>query len=766
MTDDTADDAGPNAARHGFAGPMRDWLSHRVAATPEREALIHAPTGDSWTFRELDALVTETAGQLAALGVEAGDHLGVVLDPGIDYVRLIHAATRLGAVLVPLSERLTPNEINRNIELADVTTLVCGEPTESTAVEATTDVPVVSVDEPRWEGVINLSAIAPKRISPAGWRLSETMLLLFTSGTTGTPKAVRLTMGNLLANAVAGSFRLGLSPDDRWLVTLSLHHMGGIGPIFRSPLYGTTVVLREGFDAGGAADDIGKYDVTGVSVVPTMLTRMLDSRGTLSDSLRVVLLGGAPASDELIERCRNYSVPVYPTYGMTETASQVATATPREAFSAVGTVGRPLYFTDLSVVDEGGFIVEPGTPGEIVVSGPTVSPGYYQNPDATAETFTSEGLRTGDIGYKDEDGLVYVLNRKDDRIITGGENVDPGEVVEVLRQYSAVDDAVVLGLPDSEWGERVSALLTLSDPDTSLDRDALDAFCRDRLAGFKVPRLVETTAELPRTVSGTIDREAAREQLEDARPVAEAEPEWSEDDADEASSDVADADSLVVDDAERATADDETDDAELVDDGDSDATDASDTDGDLDVGAGDDRESESEAAGEASADGASAGDESERIVGSGDEADDAVDEQTVDVVADEQTEDGVADGQTVDVVSDEQTVDVVSDGQTDTPESDTSTDTESAASDEAEDAETDASEDAADAEDTTTDDSGDRESEAVDSDERPDSPDEDNANGSVNGESGDETTTEAATSDGDSDARPDATNHTGSDGDE
>nr|WP_233511923.1 o-succinylbenzoate--CoA ligase [Haloferax sp. Atlit-12N] len=549
---------------------MRDWLSHRVAATPDREALIHAATGDSWTFRELDALVDETAGQLAALGVEAGDHLGVVLDPGIDYVRLIHAATRLGAVLVPLSDRLTPDEVGRNVELADVTTLVCGESTESTAVEATTDVPVVSVDDPRWEGVINLSSIAPKRVEPAGWSLSETMLLLFTSGTTGTPKAVKLTMGNLLANAVAGAFRLGVSPDDRWLVTLSLHHMGGIGPILRGPLYGTTVVLREGFDAGGAADDIGKYDVTGVSLVPTMLKRMLDSRGTLSDSLRVVLLGGAPAPDELVERCRNYSVPVYPTYGMTETASQVATATPDEAFDDVGTVGRPLFFTDLWVVDEDGTAVEPGTPGEIVVAGPTVSPGYYRNPEATADAFTDAGLRTGDIGYRDGDGLLYVLNRKDDRIITGGENVDPGEVAAVLRDHPDVDDVVVLGVPDSEWGERVAALIVPADPESPPDDEDLDAFCRERLAGFKCPRLVETADELPRTVSGTIDREAVCERLVAAKPVAEAEPERAADygDSDDDESDDSEAE---VDETTPARDESGTDEA-AIDDAEGDAT--------------------------------------------------------------------------------------------------------------------------------------------------------------------------------------------------
>ncbi|QIB78464.1 o-succinylbenzoate--CoA ligase [Haloferax volcanii] len=615
-SESTEDDATAADAR-GFAGPMRDWLSHRVAATPDRQALIHAATGDSWTFRELDALVDETAGQLAALGVKAGDHLGVVLTPGIDYVRLIHAATRLGAVLVPLSDRLTADEIARNVELADVTTLVCGESTESTAVEATTDVPVVSVDDPRWEGVINLSSIAPKRVEPAGWSLSETMLLLFTSGTTGTPKAVKLTMGNLLANAVAGAFRLGVSRDDRWLVTLSLHHMGGIGPILRGPLYGTTVVLREGFDAGGAADDIGKYDVTGVSLVPTMLTRMLDSRGTLSDSLRVVLLGGAPAPDELIERCRNYSVPVHPTYGMTETASQVATATPREAFDDVGTVGRPLYFTDLRVVDEGGTPVEPGTPGELVVSGPTVSPGYYRNPEATADAFSDAGLRTGDIGYRDDDGLLYVLNRKDDRIITGGENVDPGEVAAVLRDHPDVDDATVLGVPDAEWGERVAALVVPADPENPPDDEDLDDFCRERLAGFKCPRLVATADELPRTVSGTVDREAVRERLVAAKPVAEAEPEHA--------TDYDDTDDDAGDDGDDGDDDDESDDSE-TDSGeatpasDADAAAIDDAEGDATVADAERDGDEAENDSEASVDGAERGD-AERAEGDTDNGD-------------------------------------------------------------------------------------------------------------------------------------------------
>ncbi|WP_410764810.1 o-succinylbenzoate--CoA ligase [Haloferax sp. DFSO60] len=555
----TDDDGTQETSNHpGFDGPVRDWLSHRVAATPDEEALVHAPSGDSWTFRELDEQVTETAGQLAALGVEAGDHVGVILPPGIQYVLLIHASIRLGATLVPLSERLTAAEVTRNLELADATVVVCGEETEPIVVEASTTIPTISVDEPRWEGVVNLETIAPKSVSPAQWSLSETMLLLFTSGTTGAPKAVRLSMGNILANAVASSFRLGLSRTDRWMVSLSLHHMGGIGPILRSPLYGTAIVLREGFDAGSTADDIGKYDVTGISLVPTMLKRMLEKRGTLSDSLRVVLLGGAPAPDELIERCRDYSVPVYPTYGMTETASQIATATPDEAFDEVGTVGRPIFFADLWIVDEDGDEVEQGEPGEIVVSGPTVTGGYYDEPEATDAAFSELGLHTGDIGYRDEAGLLYVLNRIDDRIITGGENVDPGEVVDVLRKFPSIDDAVVVGIPNVEWGEQVAALVVLTDSEMEIDRTAVEDFCREHLAGFKLPRLIEQTDELPRTVSGTIDREAVKEVLNEARPVREAEPDWDgdEDGPEEVASSAEVNESLPVDDAEAGTDED------------------------------------------------------------------------------------------------------------------------------------------------------------------------------------------------------------------
>ncbi|WP_435075857.1 o-succinylbenzoate--CoA ligase [Halorubrum sp. HHNYT27] len=506
---------------------MRDWLSHRVASSPDEMALLRASDGEAWTYTDLDRLVSETAGRLVAHGIEAGDRLGVITPPYVGTVGLIHAAMRVGATFVPLGQELTPRELSERIEVADLSAVICADPTEHdalAAVDGIDDMPVFSVDDPADSAVTAVHCVEPDPVDEPEWALDDHLCILFTSGTTGEAKPVPLTAGNVYSSAIASAFRLGVDPGDRWLVSLSLHHMGGLAPVYRSALYGTTLVLREGFDPGGTADDIDTYDVTGVSLVPTMLKRMLDRRGTLSDSLRVVLLGGAPAPNELLERCRDYSIPVFPTYGMTESASQIATATPTQTRKRLGTVGRPLFGTDITVVNESGAPVEAGETGEIVVDGPTVTPGYLNPPAAgdgsAAEvdrsSFGPHGLHTGDVGKFDEKGYLYVLNRLDDRIISGGENVEPGEVADVFRAFDAVEDVSVVGLEDEYWGERVAALIEVGGrEDEAVDEAALDAFVRERLTGFKIPKTVAFVDALPRTISGTVDRGAVREALRD-----------------------------------------------------------------------------------------------------------------------------------------------------------------------------------------------------------------------------------------------------------
>ena len=501
---------------------MNDPLTDRAAVAPDATALIDADRDERWSVADLDSAVERVAGRLAALGVRPGDRLGVCLPTRPAAVQVIHAAVRLGAVLVPLGSRLTPDELADRLDRAAVTTLVCDATTAANATAAANaaagddaPVPVVSVDteanavDP---AVTPLDARTPDAVVPHDWALDSTLLIPFTSGTTGAPKGVRLTLRNVLASAVASVFRLGFDRSETWHVALPFHHVGGLTPVLRTPLYGMTVVLRRSFDADAVAADFERYDVTATSLVPTTLSRLLDATtDDLGPSLRAVLLGGAPAPATLLDRCIERSIPVFPTYGMTETASQIATATPEEAVAQPGTVGRPLYWTDLTVRDADGDERPPGETGELVVSGPTVSPGYLDT-DATAAAFDEDGLRTGDVGYRDDGGRFWIVGRTDDLIVTGGENVAPAEVADALRDHPDVADAAVVDVPDEEWGERVAALVVPregADPSVA----ALDDHCRARLAGYKVPRTLRFADAIPRTDSGTVDRAAVRDRL-------------------------------------------------------------------------------------------------------------------------------------------------------------------------------------------------------------------------------------------------------------
>lgn len=476
---------------------MRDPVSYQRHAVPESIAVIDAESGEKWTYADLDRATERTAGRLWSLGVRPGDQLGVLADTDPAFARLVHAAWRVGAVLVPLDTNLAERELRARLDRVDLVALLAGKEYAERARSAA-EVPVEPLPALAEESVAEFVAEDPALESPR--------VMLFTSGTTGEPKAVVLTGRNLVSSAVASAFRLGVLPTDRWYDPLSGYHMGGLAPIVRAAIYGICLVLPGEFDADRALDDLHEHDATGVSVVPTMLSRLLEA-GELPDSLRFVLTGGAPTPPELIERCEKREVPVHPTYGMTETASQVATARPEEAFANPERAGRPLAFTRVRALD-GDEPIGPGEPGELVVSGPTVMKGYYGDPETNDRVFGPHGFRTGDLGRVESDGSVRVLGRIDETIITGGENVHPAEVARVLREHPGVAEAVVVGLPDPEWGERVCALVV-----GEVSAAEVQEFCEGRLADYKRPKTVAFADELPRTASGTVDRGAVREIL-------------------------------------------------------------------------------------------------------------------------------------------------------------------------------------------------------------------------------------------------------------
>ncbi len=494
--------------------PTRDILSHRSVVTPHRPAVVDVATGREWSYRAFDERVDRATADLRrSLGDEADTppRIGTLVPTRVEFVAAFHACLRIGARVAPLNVRLSERELDAQVDRLDPDLLLCDGDTERTAL-AIAGGPVLSLDNPRDESVGRLVTDEGPITSdePALWHRDDTAVLLFTSGTTGESKCVRLTFGNLFASATASAFRLGVSPGDRWLDCLPVYHMGGLAPLLRCPLYGTALLVQRGFDTGATVAAAAEHRATGVSLVPTQLKRVLDADWRPPDALETVLLGGAPAPAELVTRALERGVPVYPTYGLTEAASQVATATPHLVSEQPGSVGQPLVFTNVTVVDEDGTPVAAGDTGEIVIDGPTVTPGYL-DAERTAEAFGEYGLHTRDVGYEDEDGRLWVLGRLDDTIITGGENVHPREVESTLRDHPDVSDAAVVGLPDEEWGERVGALVAADD---ELSPETVESHVHDRLASYKRPRTLALATDLPRTASGTIDREAVRERLQ------------------------------------------------------------------------------------------------------------------------------------------------------------------------------------------------------------------------------------------------------------
>ncbi|MFN8531446.1 MAG: o-succinylbenzoate--CoA ligase, partial [Anaerolineae bacterium] len=405
--------------------------------------------------------------------------------------------------------RLTPEEHDYQLQHVGCRTLITLYPDEAGARKLTGHkrrlIALGAVQRPDLVDSLDWSPIPEseiKRYRAIEVDLKAVAAILFTSGTSGKPKAVQLTYGNFYASAQASAARLGTREDDRWLLCLPLYHVGGLSILFRSALTRTPfVVLDRGYTIQTISDIILKERVTVVSLVPTQLHRMLQAGFEPPPYLRLILLGGASASPELLHTAAERNIPIATTYGLTEACSQVATMPPDEAPHKPGSVGKPLRGTTVRILDEQGHDQPPGEYGEIVVSGPTVMKGYLGLPKAGGI------FHTGDIGYLDAEGDLWVVQRRTDLIVTGGENVYPAEVESVLRQQPSVEEVCVVGIPNAEWGQQVAAAIAIK-PGHSLTTDELTAFAREHLAGYKVPRRVLFVSALPMTASGKIERKA------------------------------------------------------------------------------------------------------------------------------------------------------------------------------------------------------------------------------------------------------------------
>jgi len=493
--------------------PNLAQLAQRARTSGDRPALFAA--GRVVDYRELARRVDETERGLEALGVGRGDVVAVLLENGLAFAEILHAIAQRGATLLPLNTRLTPRELAFQLEESGARVLIHGTgtladlATESTVlIDASEPIDRVEVG-PEDAPALAAAAAVPLAVTTERPQVdpTRTLLLIYTSGTTGSPKGALLSHRNLFWNAIGSAMHLGVMSEDRWLVCIPLFHVGGLSILLRTALYGSAAILHERFDPDAVNRALDEEEVTLVSWVPTMLERVLAARGgrRAPRSLRCVLLGGGAAPPGLIARARSQGFPIAATYGLTEAASQVATQVPTRTESDATSGLRPIFGTQLDTIDADGKSVR-GRPGEILVRGPTVMEGYWNRSAESEQALRGGWLHTGDIGVLDSAGELEVLERRCDLIISGGENIYPSEVERVLLEHPAVIEAAVAGRVDAEYGRRPIAWLVAA-PGQRPDPAEIRQFCRDRLAGYKIPVEFTLVDALPRNAAGKLVRE-------------------------------------------------------------------------------------------------------------------------------------------------------------------------------------------------------------------------------------------------------------------
>ncbi|GLB58614.1 o-succinylbenzoate--CoA ligase [Cytobacillus sp. NCCP-133] len=487
---------------------MPNFLLKRAFLTPERPAIYFS--GVTYSFKEVYDRAYTIAGQMEAVGLKKGDYAGVLLRNHVDTVFILLALQLIDIKAVILNNRLTAEELIFQMNDSQSPFLLTESVFDDVSQKISDSLTVSSILK---EDLFKCAHTEPAVVEEIS--LDEVCTVMYTSGTTGNPKGVLQSYGNHWWSAVGSALNLGLNEQDRWLCAVPIFHISGYSILMRSIIYGMKMVLFESFHESKAIEAISSEKVTIMSVVSTMLSRIVVKLQDemLPSYFRCMLLGGGPAARFLLEACKEKDIPVYQTYGMTETSSQIVTLAPEYSFSKLGSAGKPLFPSQLKIVGASGEKTDAGEAGEILVKGPNVTKGYLNRDDENSKGTKDGWLSTGDIGYLDQEGFLYVLDRRSDLIISGGENIYPAEIEGVLVSHPSINDAGVIGMKDDVWGEVPIAFIA---GEENLDTEEVTQFCLGKLAKYKVPKKILTISEIPRNASKKILRRKLRELLEES----------------------------------------------------------------------------------------------------------------------------------------------------------------------------------------------------------------------------------------------------------
>ena len=499
-------------------------VAKRADISPGKEAFVEHHRGLRLSFRELDRRVNKTANMLSGLGVSKGDRIAILMANSAEFMELYYALAKLGAVCVPLNWRLAVPELAFILADSGSRALVHDGAFDDVAAalrepahrlcgltlylrSADSGETVAPAHDFR-----QLRAQAPEEPPElAGWD-DDPLFIMYTSGTTGRPKGVVHTHSTMMWTLITLAATMEVSKDDRFITGMPMFHVGSLSTIMLGLYIGMTIISVTEFDPSDYWRQIEAEKVTTTLLVPAMMGAMVQvpERESCSHaSLRWAMAGAAPVPVPLIEAYQAMNIDVHQVYGLTETCGPACMITGEEAMRRIGSAGKGFLHTDVRVVDDRGDDIGVGETGEIIVSADHVMTEYWNNPQATAEALREGWLYTGDAARVDEDGFIYIVDRIKDMIISGGENIYPAEVEEVIISHPAVVEAGVIGRADEKWGEVPVAFVVSSD--ATLSGPDILAYLDGKIARYKIPKVANIVDALPRTPSGKIMKQALRE---------------------------------------------------------------------------------------------------------------------------------------------------------------------------------------------------------------------------------------------------------------
>ena len=505
---------------------LGDLLRRRANISPNLEAIVDLAADRRISFAELNARSNRMCHALAGLGVQKGDRIGLLMYNGIEFTDCFYAAAKLGAVVVPLNWRLVADELSFIMKDCGVTTFVFGSEFAGLAADirgrgqdGSDDQDWIEVgnhDEHQswslaYDGLLEGGADADPDITAYDDYL---LVIMYTSGTTGLPKGAMHSHKTIFAALWNVLSTFDLRERDRYLLVLPLFHVAALMPMISNLYCGASVILMRQFDPGEMWAVIEKERVTTTIAVPAMLNVMLSVPGFDKhdiSTLRMVISGAAPVPVTLIETYHDIGIDIHQVYGLTESGAPGCYLGSADAITRAGSTGRGYMLTDVRVVDDQGRDVPPGEPGQVLLRGAHNMVGYWNRPEATAETLRDGWLHTGDIAIMDEDGYVTIHDRLKDMIISGGENIYPAEIENVVLQHADVADVAVIGQPSDRWGESPFAVIVRKN-ETLAETDILQ-HCDGKLARFKLPKGAAFVDEIPRNPSGKPLKRLLRDQF-------------------------------------------------------------------------------------------------------------------------------------------------------------------------------------------------------------------------------------------------------------